>query len=298
MDKLRVDYFLGLGLELAAGDVIETVNGGKKKVSHATVSPWNEKDSCDNCRFVDSLVWRETKAQADVPEGIPHMLKYCGSTLVRHKPDVEELVKMQQEHDKKMAIVDAVNYYNADLSDYEQDKHFTHVFKASKDGYYRSSKPHWRDAVCSIEEFTKCVEELSEAAWMNDGNPMFYDVYKRAWHDMQEAEKAKAEQKWRNGDECFVDNVKHIFVAKHPQNPLVAIVVDKFGEPLDFYLSELSKPETAEQKAKRERDEKAKALFELLNKCFGFNNDDWDSACEDSKENYRKMIDAGVKLPD
>ncbi len=319
MGKLRLDYFLSLGLKLVDGDVILNERGNARPVSNAKW--WNCWAVNDSKKFIESLAWRKNTGEqpcgGDIPVevcfnnkacheplNVKHSVKECKAKIqdwgdcsltlsIDHwRPSVDGLIKMQQEHDKLMNIVEVVNYYNAAWPE-----------KVT----YGGDEVITINGCISRDEFDQCVKELSEAAWMNKddpGQPMYYEMYKQAWHDMQEAEKAAEltnddSQEWCNGDECIYQGKAHAFTGTLHKNSLYDCVIES-GGGITVYArkSMLSKPGTAEQKAKLERDEKAKALFDLLNKCFGFCSDDWVDACEDSKESYRKMIDAGVKLPD
>ena len=162
--------------------------------------------------------------------------------------------------------------------------------------------------------FNKCVTELSEASWLNKdapGEPQYYEMYKLAWRDSLIADEFEAHKindaivkevqlcdEWQNGDECEWLNGSGggVFVGLLPHNNEIAVISQ--GEfTFNMLLSGLSRPETLEQKAAKERNDKAIELCKLRCESFGHRYN-WDALGEKKKEGYRKMIDAGVQLPE
>lgn len=75
----------------------------------------------------------------------------------------------------------------------------------------------------------------------------------------------EVEQEWKNGDECVKNGEKYIYIAKHPTKDGRSICVHA-GNGLTYTLitGKLSKPETPEQKAEREKREEAKEMIQCL----------------------------------
>jgi hypothetical protein len=170
------------------------------------------------------------------------------------------------------------------------------------------------DYICDVESYNQCVKELAEAAWMNPGapgEPQYYEMYKLAWRDSLIANEYVAHKindaivkevqlcdEWQNGDECEWLNGSGggVFVGLLPHNNEIAVISQ--GEfTFNMLLSGLSRPETLEQKAAKERNDKAIELCKLRCESFGHRYN-WDALGEKKKEGYRKMIDAGVQLPE
>ena len=154
------------------------------------------------------------------------------------------------------------------------------------------------DKAVNTARFNQCVQELSEAAWMNNGEPQYYDIYKRSYRDMQEAEKRKvlAGSEWQNGDKCLTPMKKKATVLGKTPRGSVAILIDGTMDDFRAYFAkDLTHPDAEEQKAVKELDEKAAELCKARCDAFGYTFD-WDALPEDKKQGYRNMIKAGVVL--
>jgi len=157
---------------------------------------------------------------------------------------------------------------------------------------------YWQ-VLCTIDEFNQCAKELSEAAWMNDDEPQYYDIYKLAYRDMQETEKRRvlAGSEWQNGDECVFDSRSGMFIGLSKDRKL-AIVETNNEHLYDIayvLIGDLEKPQTAEQKADKELNEKAAELYKARCDAFGYTFD-WDALAGGKKQGYRNMIKAGVVM--
>jgi hypothetical protein len=130
-------------------------------------------------------------------------------------------------------------------------------------------KPFFIHVPLSISDaaILDCIKELSEACWMNphdEGEPMHYETYKLAWHDMQEAEKAELKHQevdylgdeWRNGDACEISGYCGEWVYGCDVPNSLTCIVFKRNSHMVIPKPRLSKPQTAEQKAAIEREEK------------------------------------------
>lgn len=71
---------------------------------------------------------------------------------------------------------------------------------------------------------------------------------------------------WKNGDECKYLNspVKHYFIGANPLLESHCYIVSDDGYVNYVNVGDLSKPETPEQKAERERIENGKAIYDLM----------------------------------
>ena len=116
--------------------------------------------------------------------------------------------------------------------------------------------------------------------------------------------KLVAGDEWSNGDKCVW---KHghgsgVFVGLLPCDNTIA-VVSQGAFTFNMNIEEMSRPLTAEQKAAKEREESAKAIFLLkTNKRKEVYKDNylahtWENVRDEEKEICRLLVDAGVKLP-
>ena len=111
----------------------------------------------------------------------------------------------------------------------------------------------------------------SKGTWLGDDPRFMYSNAQEITLDqLDEWLGLEVKQEWNNGDECVYNgrpNLKCKFVAIHPGNKQCAIIWEGGG---DINLSCvsidcLSKPETPEQKAERERLEAIDSMFTELN---------------------------------
>lgn len=146
-----------------------------------------------------------------------------------------------------------------------------------------------------------CVKAMSEANWLNKdypGEPQSYDAWKCAQDDMQEAEKAVYVAEWRNGDKCAVDGYSYIFVGVNPCNSEKCVLIDEKGYFYSQYFSNISRPESADQKAEKEREEKAIKLREIVLLSKGSADAALTVRGKRSIDfTISALIDAGIKLP-
>lgn len=216
-------------------------------------------------------------------------------------------------NDNKKTVVDAVNYLKAEITKENCTYEGTERYLASSStgrlkvlalNNIESLRISGFGFICTIEEFNQCVKELSEAAWMNDGEPMFYDVYKIAYRDMVNAETVENYKavEWKNGDECVLNGIEdvatYIGLADNRSkcwisfHPCTAVKVP---------VSMLSKPETPQQKAAREREDMAKRLHEIyIKKHHGKTSImqyiSWDKLSEKTRNNWLGLVDCGVTI--
>lgn len=177
------------------------------------------------------------------------------------------------------------------------------------------------------DEITRNVTEMSHTA-----GSLEYARYVRAEKEALEPEKlllryewvesnAKELIEWQNGDECIIVNSEgyvlrndsEVFIGKTceflesfelPDGVVCAAVYLEDHGADCFRLDMLSKPESPEQKAKAEREEKAIKLHEIHQECYKQYDDNhpyaqvWGELSEGGKGIYLAMIDAGIKLPE
>ncbi len=316
MGKLRLDYFLGLGLKLVDGDVILNERGNARPVSNAKW--WNCWAVNDSKKFIESLAWRKNTGEqpcgGDIPVevcfnnkacheplNVKHSVKECKAKIqdwgdcsltlsIDHwRPSVDGLIKMQQEHDKLMNIVEVVNYYNAAWPE-----------KVT----YGGDEVITINGCISGDEFDQCVKELSEAAWMNKddpGQPMYYDVYKQAWRDMRE-EGVGGNLMDEDSPQGIANRCGDLLhnLSCELQYAKIGEEISKLSSCCWALSSRLVEIEAAKKMVEAEREEKAKALYGVYRDCstFGAYCAEWDHILESVRESYRNMIDAGVKLPE
>ncbi len=175
---------------------------------------------------------------------------------------------------------------------------------------------------CTIEDFNQCVTELAEAAWMNKfalGEPQSYKAYKLYWSDTLIADEFEAHKindaivkevqlcdEW-DGSGFPPDQIEAlVFHGDEWVSSLIIgmgitgciyQIVDTLELNGDANEGNFKPQLTSEQKASREREEKAIELCKVRCESFGHRYN-WDTLGEKKKEGYRKMIDAGVKLPE
>lgn len=197
--KLRMDYFLSLGLKLADGDIYLSMNGDMFMVGddieamHANVVSERDKE-----KFIVSLAPRKNTGVQPVGDSVP-VIVYWG-------------------HD------------NSDES----------LFGATD----------WE-----IE-----LDNINIATW----KPSIDALIKM---QIQNDELNSSDIEWKNGDECISNGDLFYYVGK---TPLVkhctygdCIIQLYDGRPAFAFISELTKPETQEQKAERELDTAKERQIEL-----------------------------------
>jgi hypothetical protein len=176
---------------------------------------------------------------------------------------IDDIKKQIAAKGKELAIVEAVNKLRATTPCVG-----VYVF-INKVGFQSSeiSRTICDKTICNETELMQCIKELSEACWMNphdEGEPMHYETYKLAWHDMQEAEKAELKHQevdylgdeWRNGDACEISGYCGEWVYGCDVPNSLTCIVFKRSSHMVIPKPRLSKPQTAEQKAAIEREEK------------------------------------------
>jgi hypothetical protein len=193
--------------------------------------------------------------------------EYVGSLYIAN---IDGLQKEIDEHDKMLAIVEVVNDFRADVFAWTMSK----IYDAE---------------VCAKGEFNQCVKEMTgckavHAEWLAEVN---------AKRDFAESVKSE----WQNGDECVMDDENYYFIGNIIFNDDFDCALESFNGCLRYAKSaDISKPESAEQKASAEREEMAKALYELQEKVFNWPVAQWGVLAVEAKEGYRKMVDAGVTI--
>lgn len=135
-------------------------------------------------------------------------------------------------------VVDAVNYCETSNIKVNSDDV---VMLSKRCGLYVTQgwklNIHNDTLICTYGEYNQCIKELSEAAWMNDGEPMYYDIYKLAYRDMQEHCIG-----WQFGDLCTVCGCDGFtFISKNPLLDNVAIVSRGFCT-INISMSDLAEP--------------------------------------------------------
>jgi hypothetical protein len=103
---------------------------------------------------------------------------------------------------------------------------------------------------------------------------------------------------WKNGDEVALElEVIGAVVGDHPNRDHSVVVYHYEKKGFKIYNHwQLKKPESAEAKATREREQKANALYDLYYECHGYKTPEWEKTSEVTKNVYRRMIDRGVTL--
>jgi len=257
-----------------------------------TVDYAHKKDCGDRVAYMDSMGlyfeighW-EVKKLDDLQGEVD--AEDCGSIVIVEavsKLGCEPCWGWEDTHDNKKIILKALCDYRISGASRVAGELFTGGSTFVDDGN--------RVMVCTEGEFNQCVKELSEAAWMNNGEP-----HKRAYRDMQEAEKRRvlAGSEWQNGDKCLTPMKKEATVLGKTPRGSVAILIDGTMDDFRAYFAkDLTHPDTEEQKAVKELDEKAAELCKARCDAFGYAFD-WDALPEDKKQGYRNMIKAGVVL--
>lgn len=127
----------------------------------------------------------------------------------------------------------------------------------------------------AIESWRPCLQSIIEKSKMND-NQETKTALEMSERDIESyADDCDVERElresdevvWSNGDQCFYAkrNMKVIYVGKDPRDNLASIVFGDGSNEIPFFFSvpslHLSKPETPEQKAARERMEAAYDLY-------------------------------------
>ena len=104
---------------------------------------------------------------------------------------------------------------------------------------------------------------------------------------------------WKNGDDIEVRGNRYKYVGLYPFNENLCICLANQDSDIQcFSVDEIKKPESPEEKKKREREENAIAYFNFETKCFheaGENDqlltDSWEQANSVAKEAYRIMAE-------
>lgn len=220
------------------------------------------------------------------------------------------MLNEKEQYEKTMKIVEAVDDLGGNLTiensmfyDSGED-----VVAVSNGSYLalKSQGPIFWEVICTVEEFNQCVKEMSDIA----GHKKFVEYaisekqvltkedcilyrLKLATDKVSKCAKISSNAaneghgKWKNGDECVYSHRKDailIYIGEHPNKQGHVVDCPKNGLT---YIADgyLTRPETQEQKAAKEREAKI-AEF-----------DAWIM-----KTNARKisefLFDSGVKLPD
>jgi hypothetical protein len=155
-----------------------------------TVDYAHKKDYGDRVAYMDNMGlyfeifhW-EVKKLDDLQGEVD--AEDCGSIVIVEavsKLGCEPCWGWEDKHNNKKIILKALCDYHISGSSRVAGELFTGGSTFVDDGN--------RVMACTEGEFNQCVQELSEAAWMNNGEPQYYDIYKRAYRDMQEAEKRR-----------------------------------------------------------------------------------------------------------
>lgn len=98
--------------------------------------------------------------------------------------------------------------------------------------------------------------------------------------------------KWKNGDACIYKNMHCLVVGWLPSAPMIVIENNNM-EIFSVMLDDITKPETAEQKAARKRVKNAEKLFYIIKKNIT-NVGEWADCSEEIKQCYFNFIDAGL----
>jgi hypothetical protein len=195
--------------------------------------------------------------------------------------------------EKVNAIVEAVNYY-AD----GQFKCAGYVAEGintqATTTFNNKPSEHLFNIICKNNEYNQCIKEMSEAAWMNQdelGEPQSYEAHKQAVKDMEEDDKA-AGYILTSGD--LMSHLRRFesgvtFYTK--KNHVEYVKINKASDIARYIFRLFTLQESQEVKAAKEREEKAKALFELA--C----NNLWGRSSDQSKESFCKLVDAGAQIP-
>jgi len=109
--------------------------------------------------------------------------------------------------------------------------------------------------------------------------------------------KAKSHaSEWKNGDECKFKGDTFYFIGMNPirKSDLYGdcVIQSEGGCPVFTFVSELLRPQTAEQKEAKEREEKVNALYSVLPSELTASFE-WSSHAENV---INLLVDAGVKL--
>jgi hypothetical protein len=193
MSKLRVSFAKEKGVVFASGDVAYSAGDIKNTWSGKWWERANSGNRYDDL-IVKSLAPRKNIGEQPCGDDVPVVcIKSSGrvysdiasdvvwcidsddSDIDTWQPDIEALVKMQDEHDKKAladlkpepkTVVDAVNHYRGQNS-------WDHIiFKDDKWGCCDFGE--WmKFSVCTKKEFNQCVNEMS----LNKYGQIEFDIY-------------------------------------------------------------------------------------------------------------------------
>lgn len=121
--KLRLDFFLGLGLELVVGDEVKKYDFKTPTAIDGELEDWNRTTECDKEWVINSLTPRKNTGEKPCGDDVPIVASWHGGDNTKNKvdyftwgfksgfanikswkPDLEALLKMQDEHDNKTKI--------------------------------------------------------------------------------------------------------------------------------------------------------------------------------------------------
>jgi hypothetical protein len=191
------------------------------------------------------------------------------------------------ERENKKTVVDAVNFMRAKTPvwDLFYDKscgELTYDIKRGKYGY----------KICTVSEYNHCVKELSEATWMNDGEPQSYEAHKKWFKEF------KPSATFELGDTCYHHEIKGpaVYLSKDPKFDTGSYILpDESSVPIAVTTMLLT-TEPPAPTTEQVLEETAKALYELAiapdkQPC-------WEDSIGYMKTIFRTLADSGVKLPE
>lgn len=183
MNKLRLDFLKAQNVKLVKGDVCTSpmLSEAHTIEDEDDAKDWNDDSDINNQCFVVSFAPRKNTGEQPCGDDVPVVCTLRDSTKLRSalggsiiwemnalgfnpvrdvvtwKPELDALIKRQDEHDKQGKTVwDAVNHYQSGAVKVGTDG--WHVGLMSDNIFYKS------ELVCTIEEVKQCIKEMGDFA--------------------------------------------------------------------------------------------------------------------------------------
>ncbi len=231
MSKLRKNYFLALDLKVVDGDVFNCPARGRLTVG-VDISAWVANDYKGRDRTIESFAPRKNTGKQPCGDEIPIILTEDGCSpgykratsqmaewnnpawYPQWSPDYASLIEMQYEHDKQgKTVVDVIREcYRKGVLNIGFGYYANQIGAISFDGA----------KVCTVEEFKRCVDDLSKYANKLSPNHYDYEQYKIGYA-LENKPKMKIEYVGVNGNDkviagCFSTDTLY-YMSSNSHNP-------------------------------------------------------------------------------
>lgn len=297
---MTVEKFLVDGHKFVEGDVYLNSNG--RTLGVVNIPEYNNKRSTIDCNLYvlraaalenqmndkQETVLATEMSERDIPdfEGVAGIFDACANNEADTKYDDEARTILSGFADIENNFV----MFHSDMSTtqfYDLSKSFVHYWDSAI-GKTKSNEVDFDSTPQQVESLrttTKedydtgmrdCVKTIASQIGLTFGVDVGYaDLpYKLAAYfaDLRVDGAVAVAGEWKNGDECHyhsTPNVPSKFVAIHPNNPKAAIIWEGGGDcNLACVAIEcLRKPESPQEKAKREREEAINMMVEDFLSC-------------------------------